>query len=229
MSDTQLPQLLVSACLDGQPVRYDGLGRESGIVSRVLAKHFRLLPVCPEVGAGLGVPRPPVELVGSDGRERVLGVSDRGLDVTSPLGRYSEETAACGEFSGCLLKARSPSCGLDIPLHDFQGGEIGRSRGLLVQALIDRDPDLPLADEEDLEDPERGGRFLFRILLYELTRRPREGAALEQAAAHAQALFTDWGRMVGLEEAGIGDLAGRFVRAAGDASGLASAFRSLVR
>ncbi|UNB58657.1 DUF523 domain-containing protein [Aeromonas hydrophila] len=71
-------RVLVSACLLGQPVRYDG--QSKGIVSdwlRELGAEGRVLAFCPEVAGGLPTPRPPAERQG----ERV--VTESGLDVTA--------------------------------------------------------------------------------------------------------------------------------------------------
>ncbi len=52
----------ISRCLLGQRVRYDGADKYSRICNEDLAERFELVSVCPEVDAGLTVPRPPVEL-----------------------------------------------------------------------------------------------------------------------------------------------------------------------
>lgn len=57
------PRVGVSACLLGQPVRYDGQAKPHAWVRDVLARKAELVPLCPETGAGLPVPRPPVRLV----------------------------------------------------------------------------------------------------------------------------------------------------------------------
>ncbi len=55
--------ILISACLLGAPVRYDGEHcRQDHPWLRVLADAGRLLPICPEVAGGLHTPRPPAEL-----------------------------------------------------------------------------------------------------------------------------------------------------------------------
>ena len=73
-------RVLVSACLLGQPVRYDG--QSKGIVSDWLSElgaEGRALAFCPEVAGGLPTPRPPAERQG----ERVVTAS--GLDVTAEI------------------------------------------------------------------------------------------------------------------------------------------------
>ena len=63
-----MEKILVSACLIGEPVRYDGTAATFAhpLLERWLQEE-RVVPVCPEVAAGLGTPRPPVELAADDG------------------------------------------------------------------------------------------------------------------------------------------------------------------
>ena len=109
MSETGVHKVLVSACLLGQPVRYDG--QSKGIVSdwlSALGAEGRALAFCPEVAGGLPTPRPPAERQG----ERVVTAS--GLDVTEEFDRGAELALAICQAQGirfALLKEGSPSCG----------------------------------------------------------------------------------------------------------------------
>ena len=67
-----MKKLLVSACLLGQPIRYDGDNNRDkvGHLQEWLQQWQqagRLIPVCPETMGGLPTPRPPAESVGGDG------------------------------------------------------------------------------------------------------------------------------------------------------------------
>ncbi|MGN5138816.1 DUF523 domain-containing protein [Aeromonas sp. 164P] len=102
-------RVLVSACLLGQPVRYDG--QSKGIVSdwlSALGAEGRVLTFCPEVAGGLPTPRPPAERQG----DRVVTAS--GLDVTAEFDRGAELALEICQAQGirfALLKEGSPSCG----------------------------------------------------------------------------------------------------------------------
>src|SRR5919198_2406857 len=81
-------RVLVSACLLGERVRYDG--RDARCASDVLdrwAREGRLVPFCPEVAGGFPVPRPAAEIHGGDGRSVLTGLARvrdvAGRDVTS--------------------------------------------------------------------------------------------------------------------------------------------------
>ncbi len=111
--------ILISACLIGVNCRYDGRGKiNHGLLTRLKGRN--LLPVCPEQLGGLPTPRPPAMLVGGDGfmvlqgMARVLTVETE-LDVTSAFLKGAEQCAYLARILGvkkCILKSRSPSCGL---------------------------------------------------------------------------------------------------------------------
>ncbi|MBF0142079.1 MAG: DUF1722 domain-containing protein [Magnetococcales bacterium] len=114
------PIIGVSACLCGHRVRYDGTDRRESFVADTLARHCRLLPICPELQAGLGLPREPIRLEGNPGSPRVVSVNTR-RDLTDHLSGQIEETldALAGiPLSGFLFKGGSPSCGsVGVPVH----------------------------------------------------------------------------------------------------------------
>lgn len=164
-ADSPRPRILVSRCLLGEPVRYDGTDRCAPELA-ALADCLDFLPVCPEAEAGLGVPRPPVQWVESDGRRRLRGATDPVLDVTDRLATFCRRhVAALPEVHGAILKARSPSCAIaSAPLFDAVGNERERIDGCYVQALRERWPDLPCIDEEALADADRRRAFLESVI-----------------------------------------------------------------
>ena len=111
--------VIVSACLLGQRVRYDAGHR--GICSSILdrwEKEGRVIPLCPEVSAGLPIPRPAAEVVGGDGREVLAGrarvIEISGRDVTGLYVRGAEIALGVARARGvkvAVLKELSPSCG----------------------------------------------------------------------------------------------------------------------
>jgi len=56
----------ISSCLLGESVRFNG--ERNPTVIDLLGQRFEAVPVCPEVELGMGVPREPVRLVGSNMR-----------------------------------------------------------------------------------------------------------------------------------------------------------------
>jgi uncharacterized protein YbbK (DUF523 family) len=113
-------KILISACLMGRPVRYDGKGKSlhHPAIARWLGEG-RLVIFCPEQAGGMPTPRPPAEIEGGltgddvlQGRTRVLEVS--GGDVTNEFiagGRKAVEIALQQGCRYALLIDGSPSCG----------------------------------------------------------------------------------------------------------------------
>ncbi len=166
MNDT-MPRLAVSACLVGEAVRYDGESRLQPLLEERWSRHLDLLPFCPEVEAGLGVPRPPVQ-VRIDGRgARVVEVERPARDHTSELRDAVDAIGSrLGEVDGWLFKARSPSCGVgSTPLFDPEGRESGVGDGLASGLLAPDREGVPVGEETLLED--RGARegFVERLFV----------------------------------------------------------------
>ena len=158
------PRLGVSACLLGERVRYDGGHRRDEYLCGTLAAAFELVPLCPEAGAGLGVPRPPVHLVARADGLHAVGVEDPELDVTDALQRFNRDTLAqLSGLAGLVLKSGSPSCGRHrVPVRR-PGRRTVQGAGLFAAAVAERDPALPVTDEADLGDPDRRDNFLERV------------------------------------------------------------------
>ena len=56
------PRIGVSACLLGQPVRFDGGRKRNRFITEQLSRLMEIVPICPEMEAGLGTPRPTIQL-----------------------------------------------------------------------------------------------------------------------------------------------------------------------
>ena len=85
------PEILVSMCVLGHPVRYNGSARTAAHAAlERWQREGRLVPVCPELAGGLNVPRPPAEIAGGASGQHVLKgvariVDVHGTDVTAAL------------------------------------------------------------------------------------------------------------------------------------------------
>ena len=101
-------KILVSACLLGEPCRYDGDRKPCQAVLQ-LRERYTLIPVCPEVMGGLPTPRIPSECQ-ADGTVR----NRDGEDVTDAYRKGAEAVLSVAKENGCtvaILKERSPACG----------------------------------------------------------------------------------------------------------------------
>lgn len=100
-------KLLVSSCLLGEKVRYDGEGFQYPEIL-ALSENYDLHPFCPEVSGGLSIPRPPAE------RSGVSILTKNGKDVSAEYRLGAEKALAyClkEDIRKAVLKSRSPSCG----------------------------------------------------------------------------------------------------------------------
>lgn len=159
----------MSACLLGRGVRFDGGHKRDDFLTGSLADFLDLVPVCPEVGIGMGVPRPPIRLVGDPERPHALGVDDATLDVTERLLSFARRCVPClGDISGYILKRNSPSCGMEgVKVYDPPGTIVDRTGiGLFARVLMETKPLLPVVEETWLKDPVLRGDFLTRVLAY---------------------------------------------------------------
>ncbi len=169
------PRVGVSACLFGAAVRPDATDRRFAFVTRTLARRFELVPVCPEVEMGLGVPRETIQLEGDPAKPLLRG-NDSGRDLTSAMQRWAarrvRELEALG-LSGYVFKRNSPSCGpARVKVWPVPAPARGKGRpkregiGLFAKAVLDAWPQLPIEDEASLMRPGRQARFLARVEAY---------------------------------------------------------------
>jgi uncharacterized protein YbbK (DUF523 family) len=192
------PVIAISSCLLGNAVRYDGQTKFQPQLCEQFQQHFELLAVCPEVEIGLSVPRPPVQLtlmvsalLGSEPifeasgitaediqqkmtltPIKLIGRDDASIDITERMRAYcNTKPDELEQICGYVFKSKSPSCGLhDVPL--FAQGKmiLSNHRGLFAQAMTARWPDLPVADELQLNDAIARAQFIRRVLDFQMSR-----------------------------------------------------------
>jgi uncharacterized protein YbbK (DUF523 family) len=141
-----MEKVLISSCLIGEPVRYDGRSAkiESNVLERWVAEG-RMVPVCAELSGGLIVPRSPAEIIGRNGFAVLDGfavvLDIHGKERTQALVRGAHEVLETAQSLGiriAVLKDGSPSCGRNF-IHNgqFNGtkkrGEMGVTAALLVR------------------------------------------------------------------------------------------------
>lgn len=104
------PAIIVSACLCGKRVRYDGKIKNTLSYLEKLSGKYRIIPVCPEMLGDLGLPRPQSEI-----KDRQV-ISIEGKNVTENFKKGAEETYRIFKENNAvfaLLKESSPSCGVN--------------------------------------------------------------------------------------------------------------------
>jgi len=142
--------ILVSACLLGQPVRYDGHAKrcDHPLLQRWVDEGCLLVPVCPELAGGLAVPRAPAEITrGAGGNQVLIGAAQvmdaQAQDVSAAFVAGAQQALALAQRHQvrlAILKQGSPSCG-SAYIYDgsFSGQKVanmGVTTALLQQAGI---------------------------------------------------------------------------------------------
>lgn len=122
-------KILVSACLMGRNCKYNGGNNFDRKVSEYI-RGREVIAVCPE--EILGMPRTPMEivdgiLINRDG-EVVDGVVR--AEVAKILETIRGEDIEC-----CILKSRSPTCGVRQVYDGSFSGKLVDGMGVLAQAL----------------------------------------------------------------------------------------------
>lgn len=137
--------VLVSACLLGQNVKYNGGNNDNPTVHAFL-KGKRIIPVCPEVLSGMPVPRPPVEIY--EGRV----VNEKGADLTAVYQKGVDKVIqqlTKESVDLAILKARSPTCGNREIYDGTFSHYLIPGQGLLAAALTKLG--IPVLNEKDIE------------------------------------------------------------------------------
>ena len=135
-------QILVSACLLGERVRYNGLAIElENLWLQGLLKDGKICAFCPETAAGLPVPRPCAEITGGSGYEVLRGRAEvidamggrltdafligagKTLDICREksifLAILTESSPSCGsrnQYDGTFTGRKIPGCGVTAAL-----------------------------------------------------------------------------------------------------------------
>jgi uncharacterized protein YbbK (DUF523 family) len=149
---TERARILVSACLLGEKVRYDGGHKRNLLLMETLGPFVEWVRVCPEVDGGLPVPREEMRLEGDPKRPRLV-TNRTGIDHTERMERWAKtrlEELSGLDLRGCICKKDSPSCGME-------------PAGVFTRMFIERFPLLPVEEEGRLADPMRREKFIRRI------------------------------------------------------------------
>lgn len=139
--------IMISACLAGLNVRYDGWHCLQPKLAQMVANE-EAITVCPEVLGELSIPRDPAEIVGGDGYDVLDGkakvVTNKGKDVTAHFLKGAQLTLQKALEVGAttvILKENSPSCGSEFIYNgEFNGSKrmgVGVTAALLKRNGID--------------------------------------------------------------------------------------------
>ncbi|WP_163336803.1 DUF523 domain-containing protein [Desulfopila sp. IMCC35008] len=137
-------KILVSSCLLGNPVRYNGTaGKLDKNLQSYLEEECDLYALCPECEGGLDTPRQPAEICEGTGDDVLGGTAcvktclDRNVTDSFILGaQRCVEFCKREEISICILKERSPSCGSSTIYDGTFTGRLIQGRGVTTAMLV---------------------------------------------------------------------------------------------
>ena len=126
-------KVMVSACLLGRNCKYNG-GNNYSEKTVEFVRDKEVIEVCPEVLAGLGIPRIPIEIV--DGVLRDRDGMEKDTVLREAIARILKQIE--GEEIECaILKSRSPTCGVRQVYDGTFSGTLRDGAGHFAQALMD--------------------------------------------------------------------------------------------
>ena len=178
------PKIGVSACLLGQKVRYDGQHKYHSIAAENLRQHFQLIPICPEVESGMGVPRAKIQLTRINGEMKLQGVEQPDLDVTQAIRDQANIFLSNHGISGMVLKDKSPSCGIgNAKIVNTKGAQEGLDNGLFADTIIRLQPELPLIQANELHNQVQLQGFIECVKAYYAGRAKLESSDIAKGAS----------------------------------------------
>jgi uncharacterized protein YbgA (DUF1722 family)/uncharacterized protein YbbK (DUF523 family) len=192
MNEFARPRLVLSRCLELEKVRYNGEKIAYDFV-RELEPFVDLVPICPEVEIGLGVPRDPIRLIDGDEGARLFQPST-GRDLTAEMGKFTDGfLSSLPPVDGFVLKNRSPSCGIsDVKLYTMEGNpsSSGKRAGMFGQAVIDLFGDMAVEDEGRLRNFRIREHFLTKLFALAALREVAESGSMHDLIGfHARYKF----------------------------------------
>jgi uncharacterized protein YbgA (DUF1722 family)/uncharacterized protein YbbK (DUF523 family) len=156
----------VSACLLGQPVRFDGGHKHDRYLTNTLGEYLDFVPVCPEVESGFSIPRETLRLVGDPEAPRLV-TSRTNIDHTDRMTGWAEKRVRELEkenLCGFIFKSDSPSSGLmRVKVYNPKGMAEKKGVGLFARAFTRHFPLLPVEEEGRLNDPVLRETFIEQI------------------------------------------------------------------
>ena len=130
MNDKKLlkPYLLVSSCLLGNNVRYDGKNCKIDCIN-LLENNFTIIPICPEFDV-LGCPRNPIEINDNE----VIDQNNNNYTILIKK-KIASIINLCKEndIKYALLKEKSPTCGSHFIYDGTFSHKLIKGSGLLVK------------------------------------------------------------------------------------------------
>jgi uncharacterized protein YbgA (DUF1722 family)/uncharacterized protein YbbK (DUF523 family) len=174
------PKIGISACLVGEPVRFNGGHKKHEWISSSLSQTADFQHFCPEVGIGQPTPRPAMRLLAKDGAIIATDSDSQTENFTTKLkDYYHEQHPDIAELDGFILMQGSPSCGMErVKLYGTGVMPEKSGTGIFAHELINNNPLMPVEEAGRLGDAGIAESFLSRLYVYHewRTQKPYESA-----------------------------------------------------
>lgn len=157
----------ISSCVLGEKVRFNGGHKRNTFCADTLGPHVRFVPICPEMGIGLGTPRPSIRLVKTN--DQIIARSETGNDISDAVRHFARKQATqLTELSGYIFCAKSPSCGMErVRVYEGDGQYYTRDGvGVYAGEMMRACPRLPVEEDGRLNDPVLRENFVTRMYAY---------------------------------------------------------------
>jgi uncharacterized protein YbgA (DUF1722 family)/uncharacterized protein YbbK (DUF523 family) len=232
MTLTDLPdgpiRVLVSSCLLGEKVRYDGGHKRDPFLVETLGRFVEVVPVCPEADCGLPTPREAMRLAGDPAHPHLV-TEKTGVDHTGRMQRWIRgklQDLEGLDLCGYICKKGSPSSGMErVEVYGKDGIPASVGTGIFTKAFMDRFPLIPVEEEGRLQDPALRETFVDRMFtLRRLRDRIRQGKTRGNLVefhtdhkflilAHGRTRYAELGALVAhAKELPLEELYGRYLR-----------------
>ncbi len=158
------PQVMVSSCLLGEKVRYDGKHKHLALLTQQLEQELSFVSVCPEMGCGMPVPRPPIQLLDTSVGLQLRQISPPHTDYTHRMKHLVNELVRGYQgLTGVISTSKSPSCGLDDTPISKQPEQATRyGSGYFIHLLKREFPYIAFIDDKLIQQDEHRHRFLLK-------------------------------------------------------------------
>ncbi|MDD3493244.1 MAG: DUF523 and DUF1722 domain-containing protein [Candidatus Thermoplasmatota archaeon] len=168
MNQFPRPRVVVSACLEFEPVRYNGQVMPCPII-RDLQPHADYVTVCPEVEIGLGIPRDPIRIVKNSTGLHLIQPRT-GKDVTQKMDAFTDDFLnRLPPIDGFIFKSQSPTIGLHN-IKVYAGVEkapvIDKTSGFFAQKIIDHYGGYPMEEDDRLRNIAIRHHFLTKLFTF---------------------------------------------------------------
>ena len=159
-------RLGISTCLLGEHVRYDGGHKLDRFLTETLGQYVEYVPVCPEVGCGLPVPRESMHLEGDPERPRLV-TSRSHEDKTEQMVTWAKRRVVELEkvdLCGFIFKSNSPSSGMErVRILNEKGIPEKKGVGIFAKIFMEHFPLIPVEEDGRLHDPKLRENFIEQI------------------------------------------------------------------